>query len=444
MRRQHTRLRVSSVAKVARTNNVLRRGACGLGDRAWARLAAVIFHVDMDAFFAAVEVRDDPSLRGKPVLVGGGGKRGVIATASYEARKFGCQSAMPTAVALRRCPDAVVVPPRGEAYAEASAQVFEVLRRYSPLVEPLSIDEAFLDMEGTARLLGPPVAAATKLRADVRAATGLTCSVGISRVKFIAKLASGMHKPDGLTLVDEGRELAFLHPLPVEQLWGVGKKTAVALQSRGIRTVGDLAERSVETLRGWFGASGEHLHALSRGIDPRGVEPDRERKSVGHEDTFEVDVRGREVIPRKLLSLATRVADRLVAQGLRGRRVQLKIRDDTFKTETRQCMLPQPTSSAKEIYRAACVLLGAVELEGRAFRLTGVSVGGFAEDERAPAQGELALESGGGEVATKDALQGVLSAVRDRFGHAALFPADAGVHARAGAVEGGVSKQRRG
>lgn len=401
----------------------------------------MIFHVDMDAFFAAVEVRDQPSLRGKPVLVGGGGRRGVVAAASYEARKFGCHSAMPTAVALRRCPHAIVLPPRFEAYADASRRAFEVFDRYSPTVEPLSIDEAFLDMEGTARLLGSPRTAAERLRADVTGATGgLTCSVGISAVKFIAKIASGCNKPDGLTFVDSGDERAFLHPLPIGHLWGIGPKTEQRLRERGLRTIGDLAALSSELLVEWFGDAGAQLHRLAHARDSRTVEAHRERKSIGHEDTFEVDVRGRDEIARCLLSQATRVADRLCAKGLRGRRVQLKIRDTDFKTETRQCMLPAPTSETREIYRVACELLSGVALEGRAFRLTGVSVGELVDAGEGVIQLGLFDASPPG-VESGDALQGVLAAVRHRFGTQALFPAEAGGGSSRGGT-GAISKTR--
>lgn len=401
----------------------------------------MIFHVDMDAFFAAVEIRDDPSLRGKPVVVGGGGRRGVVAAASYEARRYGCHSAMPTALALRKCPHAIVLPPRGEVYGEVSAQVFAIFGRYSPSVEPLSIDEAFLDMHGTERLLGPPREAAERLRADVRRETGgLTCSIGISAVKFIAKIASGRRKPDGLTFVAAGEELAFLHPLPIEDLWGIGPKTAERLHGFGVRTIGDLAQLSVARLEGWFGESGRRLHALAHARDARSVEPHRLRKSIGHEDTFAEDLRGHDALTRSLLSQATRVADRLVAQGLRGRRVQLKIRDTDFKTETRQVVLPEPSASAAVIYRAACELLDGVAWQGRAFRLTGVSVGALVDaDEVATSQ--LDLFASPPARTTPDALQGVLSAVRSKFGAQALFPADsAGATARS--ETGAISKTR--
>lgn len=397
-----------------------------------------IFHVDMDAFFASVEIRDDPSLRGKPVLVGGVGRRGVVAAASYEAREYGCHSAQPMAVALRRCPNAVVLPSRFDAYAEASAKVFEVFDRFSPLVEALSIDEAFLDMSGTERLLGPPREAAEALRAAVREATALTCSVGISAVKFIAKIASAMNKPDGLTEVLPGQELAFLGPLPIGKLWGVGPKTEARLKAQGIRTIGDLRAVPGSSLERWFGEHGGHLHALAHARDPRPVVPGRDRKQVSHEDTYGIDVVGKEALRRKLLSQATRVADRLTNKGIRGRKVQLKIRDTDFRTETRQLTLGTPTSEAKVIYDAACRLLDEVEIAGRRFRLTGVGVGALVFGDE-PQQLDLlaAVEPSADDRGER--LQGVLSEVRRRFGHQALFPAEAGSTERAGSA-GGFSK----
>lgn len=394
-----------------------------------------IFHVDMDAFFASVEVRDDPSLRGKPVLVGGAGRRGVVAAASYEARRHGCHSAQPMAVALRCCPHAVVIPPRMDAYSEASAQAFEVFGRFSPLVEALSIDEAFLDMTGTERLHGPRRVAAQALRAAVFERTRLTCSVGISAVKFIAKIASAMNKPDGLTEVPPGVELEFLAPLPIDKLWGVGPKTEARLRELGVRTVGELRRLPADALERWFGDNGLHMHALAHARDERRVVPGRERKQVSAEDTYAVDVVGEAALRRKLLSQATRVADRLAAKDLSGRKVQLKIRDTEFNTESRQCTLAEPTREAKVIYEAVSRLLKEVELRGRKFRLTGVGVGQLVDAEQ-PQQLDLLAAIEPRPQAKGQALQGVLSEVRRRFGHQALFPADAGGNEREGSAGG--------
>lgn len=400
-----------------------------------------ILHVDMDAFFASVEVRDDPRLRGKPVLVGGAGGRGVVAAASYEARTFGCHSAQPMAVALRLCPHAVVIPPRHDAYMAASRQAFAVFERFSPLVEGLSIDEAFIDLTGTERLHGSPRQAAEALRAAVYAATRLTCSVGISHVKFLAKIASGMHKPDGLTEIPAGSELEFLAPLPIGALWGVGPRTEQRLVERGIRTIADLRNLGEVTLARWFGDHGRHLHRLSHAIDERAVIPDRSAKSIGHEDTYEHDIAGTDALHRHLLSQATRVADRLVAQSLRARTIHLKIRDHRFVTETRQCTLAHATDDHREIHRAACRLLAAVETDGRRFRLTGVSVAGF---EAPPTSVQLDLLAPAA-APRGEAVQAVLSAVRERFGHQALFPADAGAERRPGTT-GAITRspERRG
>ena len=402
-----------------------------------------ILHVDMDAFFASVEVRDAPGLRGKPVLVGGAGKRGVVAAASYEARKFGCHSAQPIGQALRLCPQAVVIPPRHDAYAAVSAEVFEIFERFSPLVEGLSIDEAFIDLAGTERLWGPPRTVAEAIRAAVFAETRLTCSVGISSVKFLAKIASGMHKPDGLTEIPPGSELEFLAPLPIGALWGVGPRTRERLEARGIHTVGDLRALGEATLVDWFGAHGQHLHRLSHAQDERAVVPDRAAKSISNEDTYAEDLVGLEALRRHLLSQATRVADRLVAEGLRARTVHLKIRDAAFVTETRQLTLAQPSDSYREIYGAACRLLEAVETEGRRFRLTGIGVAGF-EAPPAAVQLDLLAPSTRGTATPSprsEALQAVLSAVRERHGHQALYPAEAGEQRRPGAT-GAISEQR--
>ena len=392
---------------------------------------SAILHVDMDAFFASVEVRDRPELRGLPVLVGGGGNRGVVAAASYEARRFGCRSAQPMAHALRMCPHAVVLPPRHDAYSEVSRQVFAIFERFTPLVEGLSIDEAFLDLAGTERLWGPPRAAAEAIRAAVYADTHLTCSVGISRVKFIAKIASGMHKPDGLTEIPAGSELEFLATLPIGALWGVGPRTQEKLERRGVHTVGDLRTLGEAELTRSFGAHGLHLHRLSHAIDERAVIPDRAAKSISSEDTYATDLVGLPELRRRLLAQATRVADRLVAENLRARCVHIKIRDGHFITESRQLTLPRPTDSFRELHDAACRLLDAVETEGRSFRLTGVGVADFSPPDppppTPPPQLDLLAPPPSEAPPTRNAaIQAALSAIRERHGDQALYPADAG------------------
>jgi DNA polymerase IV len=393
--------------------------------------ARTIFHVDMDAFFASVEVLDDPRLRGKPVLVGGTGSRGVVAAASYEARAHGCRSAQPMAEALRSCPAAIVLPPRQERYAAVSSEVFEVFESFSPVVEALSIDEAFLDMTGTERLFGPPRAAAEALRRAVYERTGgLTCSVGIAAVKFLAKIASGHSKPDAVTEIKPGTELAFLDGLPIAELWGVGPKTAARLTAHGVRTVGALRRLGAATLVRWFGESGARLHRLSRADDPRPVEGGRARLQISHEDTYATDIGGRDALRSELLSQAMRVADRLTTKRMRARRVQLKIRDDTFRTETRQCTLAEPTRQGRILYDAVCTLLDTVDLQGRKFRLTGVAVGALVCDT-APAPKQLDLLASEADD-RGDELQGVLTEIRTRFGRQALFVADTAGKARSG------------
>ena len=397
-----------------------------------------IAHVDMDAFFASVEARDDPSLRGLPVLVGYPGKRGVVAAASYEAREFGCRSAQPMAIALRKCPHAKVVAPRHDRYVEVSRAAFEIFARFTPLVEGLSIDEAFLDLGGTERLHGPPRVLAERLRATVHAELGLTCSVGLASVKFIAKIASDQNKPDGLTEVPAGTERAFLEPLGIRKLWGIGAKTEATLARYGIQTVGDLARLGEATLARELGEHGRQLYRLSLGLDAREVVPGREVKSVSHENTFHDDLTTRAEIEDWLLEQATRVADRLHAAEQRGRKVHIKLRDTAFTTWTRQTTLTEPTAQTAVIYAAAKGLLAKLDADGliagRRFRLTGVGVSELvdARQARAPAQLDLLGlglgPSGGDEPEAPDpgkgeAVQDVLSQVRQRFGGKALFPA---------------------
>lgn len=388
-----------------------------------------ILHVDMDAFFASVEIRDRPELRAKPVLVGGGGRRGVVAAASYEARKFGCHSGLATVVALRRCPQAVIVAPRHSHYAAVSKQIFEVFSEFTPLVEGLSFDEAFLDLTGSERLHGRGEQVAVRIRARVFEETQLTCSVGVAACKFVAKIASDFNKPDGLTVVPGGEEESFLAPLPVRELWGVGPKTFERLAPLGVRTIGDLARLGEERLARALGDQGRHLYRLSVGQDERSVEAWSGAKSVSCEHTVDKDLIGRAALERALLGQATRLADRLVRSKLKGRKVAIKIRDIDFFTQTRQCTLPEPSAQAREIHRAACALLDKVEIDSRRFRLIGIGVTDFGETE-APAQ--LSLVEDESVVAEREArakgakLQSVMSAVRERFGTEGLFPAALG------------------
>ncbi len=333
-----------------------------------------IAHVDMDAFYASIEVRDDPSLRGKPVVVGGSPTaRGVVAAASYEARRFGIRSAMPMARAVRQCPGLIILPVNMGKYKCESDRVMHVFDRFSPIIEPLSLDEAFLDLTGTERMQGPVESAGRRIKEEIRASTGLTASVGIAPRKFVAKIASDLRKPDGLVVVGQGEAVSFLAPLPIGRLWGVGPKTIEHLEALGVRTIGDLATIPREELSRRFGVWGERLLDLSLGRDDRGVVPEWEAKSYSHEETFPSDTSDPEFLAALMLDQACRVARRLRRAGAAGQVVTVKIRYGDFKTITRQCRLPRPSSLAEEIYEAAKRLFSAA-WDGRPIRLIGVGV----------------------------------------------------------------------
>lgn len=374
-----------------------------------------ILHIDMDAFFASVEQRDEPRLRGKPVLVGGAARRGVVAAASYEARKFGVHSAMPMAEALRRCPQAIVVPPRGERYAEVSARVFAVFHEYTPLVEGLSIDEAFLDVTQSRSLFGDGETIARAIKKRVLEDTGLTCSAGVARCKFAAKIASDMNKPDGLTVVPDDVE-AFLAPLPIERMWGIGAKTAPALRSAGYHTLGDLARADPKALERMLGSWGKEVMLLARGIDARAVEPDRDAKSIGAESTYDVDLTDRDAIARSLLSHASRVAERLTEAGLVAGAVVVKLKYHDFTLLTRRTTLPEPASDTKTLHDACRELLSRFPLDGARIRLTGV-----AAHELRPAGGEPQPSLFPDVAKRRRAeLEHVLLRAKDRFGGTAI------------------------
>ncbi|GAA0999868.1 DNA polymerase-4 [Subtercola frigoramans] len=347
----------------------------GAGDDGTADSSATMLHIDMDAFFASVELLEHPELVGLPVIIGHNGPRGVVTSATYEARAFGVHSAMPVARALQLCPRAIVLAPHHDRYRHFSAEVMRIFRDVTPLVEPLSIDEAFLDVAGARRLLGSPSVIGSLVRRRVEAETGLTCSVGGGATKFIAKMASGRAKPDGMLLVPASQTLPFLHPLPVSALWGVGATTADALTRLGIRTVGDLAATPLPTLINRVGAaSGQKLHALANGIDTREVVTVRHEKSVGHEITFEFDVFDEQKIRLELLRLSDQVAVRLRRAGLAGKTVALKLRFADFSTISRSRTLSEPTDLAQAIFDAARDLFDAVDLAGQRVRLIGVRV----------------------------------------------------------------------
>jgi DNA polymerase IV len=384
-----------------------------------------VLHVDMDAFYASVEIRERPELAGRPVVVAGGsnpaGDRGVVLSASYEARAFGVRSAMPVAQARRLCPQAEFVPPQFPRYTEVSGGVMALFREITPLVEPLSLDEAFLDVGGSVRRLGMrPAGIGEWIRGQVYDAHRVTCSVGVARSKFLAKLASGLAKPDGLLVVAADGVLEFLHPLPVSALWGVGRRTAQVLHRLGCRTVADVASMPLPILRHAVGdASARHLHELANGRDERRVVPDAPEKSVGAEETFAQDVTDRAVLRRELLRLVERTTATLRGRGLQGRTITLKVRYPDFTTVTRSRTLAAPTDSAQEVFGAATDLLDGHLPRGVAVRLLGVRLeqlirGGTAE--------QLTLEgctANWGTASWTDA-ERAADAARSRFGSAAV------------------------
>jgi DNA polymerase-4 len=342
------------------------------------RPAEPILHVDLDAFYASVAVLKDPSLKGKPVIVGGTGARGVVTSASYEARAYGVHSAMPSVRARRLCPEGIFLPPDFEAYRAHSNRFREVLLAHTPLVEPISLDEAFLDVGGATLLFGPPVEIARKIRREVESEIGVTCSVGIAPVKFVAKLASDDCKPDGLLHVHAGEVPAFLEPLPVRRLWGVGEKTAGVLDRLAIRTVGDLGRTPVAILERLLGeAASGHLSALAHGVDDRHVVPYEAPKSVSNEETFDRDLDDDEEILRELLALSGKVAGRLRLDGYRARTVSLKARLANFTTLTRSRTQPDPTDLAADLYRTVAELYRSLPGTGRRIRLLGVQAAGL-------------------------------------------------------------------
>jgi DNA polymerase-4 len=378
-----------------------------------------VLHVDMDAFYASCELRTRPDLVGKPVIIGGDGSRGVVTTATYEARAYGIHSAMPMSRAKRLCPQVIVLPPNFALYSEVSAGVMAIFRDVTPLVEPLSLDEAFLDVAGAIRRLGPPAVIAESIRSRVHDEQGITCTVGVATTKFVAKLASTRAKPDGLLVVPSDRVIAFLHPLPVGALWGVGEKTEESLTRLGLRTVGDVAHTPLDTLVRALGpALGEHLAALSWGRDPRHVQAPESEKSIGNEETFPRDVDDPDVIRRELLRLSEKVAARLRQQGYAGRTVVLKVRFADFSTITRSRTLRSHTDVGRDIYRTVRELYEALGLQRARLRLVGVRVEGLLEAELAPRQ--MLLDEP--ELGWREAEQAVDRATA-RFGRGSVRPA---------------------
>ncbi|HET9554589.1 MAG TPA: DNA polymerase IV [Anaeromyxobacteraceae bacterium] len=389
-----------------------------------------ILHLDLDAFYASVEQLDDPSLRGKPVIVGGTSGRGVVCAASYEARRFSVRSAMPTARAHRLCPDGVFLPPRFDRYSALSDRIFDVYRRYTPLVEPLSLDEAFLDVTASRALHGDGPSIAARIRREVREEQGLTVSAGVAEVKLAAKIATDFGKPDGLTVVPAGGVAAFLAPLPIGRLWGVGEVTEAALRKIGVATIGDLARMPSSALAAVLGVDRAHgLAELARGVDPREVVPDEAARSVGGEETFEEDVRGEAALSRTILFQAARVGRRLRAAGLRGRVVTLKVKYADFTLVTRRVTLDQPTDDDGVIYEAARAQLERID-PARWVRLAGVTVSGFGDEPRDEGQLDLfgAPPPPAGEASSGDPrrrrLHAALDKLSDKFGAGTVTRAD--------------------
>ena len=382
-----------------------------------------ILHVDMDAFYASVEIRDRPELAGQPVIVGATGGRGVVLSATYPARAFGVRSAMPVMRARRLCPQAIFVPPRHRVYAATSKEVMAIFGTVTPEVEPLALDEAFLDVSGALRRLGPqmpPAAIAARIRAQVQEQQGITCSVGVAPSKFVAKIASARCKPDGMLVVPRAGVLDFLHQLPVAALWGVGDRAEEVLARLGLRTVGDIAHTPLDTLKRELGAAhGAHLAALAWGRDERQVTPHAREKSVGAEETFATDIDDPDRIRRELLRLSGRTAEGLRAGGYVARTVSVKLRLASFKTLTRSRTLAYPTDVAREIYTTACALYESSGLDrGARLRLVGVRASGLVP--AAGANTQLSLDDR--PVGWREAEQ-ALDQIARRFGPSAVRPA---------------------
>ncbi|MEV8215203.1 DNA polymerase IV [Leifsonia sp. NPDC077715] len=380
---------------------------------------AGILHVDMDAFFASVELLERPDARGKPAIVGHAGGRGVVTSATYEARRYGVRSAMPMSQALRLCPNAIILPPHYDRYTEYSRKVMDIFHEVTPLVEPLSIDEAFLDVSGSRRLLGSPRRIAELIRSRVLEETGLTCSVGVAATKFMAKLASGRAKPDGLLVIPKAETLSFLRPLPVGALWGVGASTQASLERMGLLTVADLADAPLHVLQKAVGdASGRRLHDLANGRDPRRVITESREKSIGHENTFGTDVGDLDTLRREFLRLSGRVGERLRKHGMVARTVAIKVRFSDFRTITRSRTLAEPTNVGRRLFEEAWDVFDALGLDVRQtpLRLIGV-------------RAEQLLDAGGDALALWDPdeewreTERTLDAVSARFGRGMIGPA---------------------
>lgn len=377
-------------------------------------------HIDMDAFFASVEQRDNPDYRGRPVIVGADPKkgkgRGVVAACSYEARKSGIHSAMPISTAYHRCPDGVFVFPDMSRYAAVSHHIFSLLETFTPAVEPVSVDEAFLDITGSYKHFGTPVETCLKIKALIKKETALTASIGLAPNKTTAKIASDLEKPDGFVCVSPENLLTFLHPLPASRIWGIGAKSLKVLETAGICTIGALANAPKERLVSLFGKNGDHIWKLANGIDPREVETEGETKSVSNEHTFETDTSDMEKIMDTLMFLSEKVSRRLRKAGLKGRTITLKIRFGDFSTSTRSITLSIPTNFTDDLYENSLRKAGEFDLRKKTVRLVGVKVSNLADTSCIE---DLFAGSSDGEKKT-ERLHRALDRIKDRYGENAI------------------------
>ncbi|HIJ78698.1 MAG: DNA polymerase IV [Desulfobulbaceae bacterium] len=380
-----------------------------------------IIHLDMDAFYASVEVLDNPQLTGLPVVVGGNSNRGVVSAASYAARKFGIHSAMPIITAKKLCPQAVFLPVRMARYQEISGRIMAIFHRFTPLVEPISLDEAFLDVTASKALKGDAVTIAAEIKKMVREETGLTVSAGVAATKLLAKIASDQNKPDGLTVVPAGREQEFLAPLPIARLWGVGPATRDSLAMFSVKTIGDLCKLPLTTLVAKFGnKQGEHLHLVCQGIDPRPVIAEHEIKSIGNEETFATDLLDRKLIKQELLTLCTKVGKRVRANGVQGKTVTIKVKYRDFQQVSRANTLDYAIDDDRSLYETGCDLLNKTEAGRRPIRLLGITVSNL---HPGGASGQLSLFAPDPTRQKRRALYKAIDTISDRYGNQTVIPA---------------------
>lgn len=379
-----------------------------------------IIHLDMDAFYASVEVLDNPALRGQPVVVGGTSNRGVVCAASYEARKFGVHSALPLLTARKLCPHGIFLPVRMARYQEISGQIMEIFQRFTPLVEPLSLDEAFLDVTASQSLMGPAEKIAIEIRALVREVIGLTVSAGVASSKLVAKIASDLNKPDGLAIVPVGQEEAFLSPLPIGRLWGVGSATKEALALIGVKTIGDLRRIPPAILTAKFGKAGIMMREFAAGIDPRPVKPAQEAKSIGHEETFAEDLRDTKRIEKELLALCLKVGKRARDKDLVGRTVTIKVKYRDFVQVTRSLTLPEPVANDKALYQTGLHLLAKTEIGLRPIRLLGISLANLIPTQ---ASGQLTLFGQEQNKMRNCRLYKAIDTISAKYGGGSIMPA---------------------